>query len=116
MVGFPPPFRLRTSPLELSVLIVRVIVAAAGATQVYWDFSQNPSMTGGNVPELEIWNGSSWSTPITTADVGSNMLQAVYTVTAHPNWPWRVITRPANVSFAGGYTLAVPQYGNLIGL
>lgn len=102
------------SPTVAPVTVIGV--TAEDATHLRWKFSADVAgSVPGDIPELQASDnvGSGMVSPIECELTDHNEIFANYDGVNFlaDGFSWQVLTPPAGVSFVGGGTLVVPEYG-----
>ncbi len=107
----PVHHRARMSPASSAPPAITVVsVTTHDQYLADWQFSAPVTLTGTNVPELEIDGGGQGSTGADwVVQISPTVLRADYSTTTgvFPGDAWQIATQPAHIA----QTLAIPQSG-----
>ncbi len=107
----PVHHRARVSPASSAPPAITVLsVTTHDQYLADWEFSAPVTLTGTNVPELEIDGGGQGMTEAdSVVQISPTILRADYSTTSgvFPGDAWQIATQPAHLA----QTLAIPQSG-----
>ncbi len=104
---------IRANAASAAPAITVVSVTAHDQYLADWEFSAPVTLTGVNVPELEIDGGGQGMTGAdSVVQLSPTVLRADYSTTTgvFPADAWQILTQPANIAEA----MEIPQQGNAV--
>jgi hypothetical protein len=111
-MGHWATYRRRGSNAPPAAALATVLsVIRTGATWAKWTFSVEISVTSVPAPELQVQVAGVWTSPADFNNIGPDWLELEYDDVIDVPGPWRVLTKPTGMAFAGGIELLVPESG-----